>query len=189
MLQTAARLATLITMLALGAALMADSRGVSWWSFAPMLALPAAWLITPLIGSALHPLILFARHMAVPIITAITALNLDLFGDISIWPMAVILLFSDDGGGIGALLGAILPGGRRTLRGLQLALGSVAAGSTQLAVTAVGVHAGLIPPWAALPLLLGVLLIEATTGLRQRFSRQIGQLERTSSNHDSSEIT
>jgi len=185
MLQAAARLATLIAMLALGVALFAQGQRVPWWGLTPMLALPAAWLIAALVGPRLYQIVPLVRNMAVPVIAAITVLNLDLFHDAMLWPMVVILLFSDDGRGLGSMLGAMLPGGRRSLRGLRLALGTVAAGSTQLAVTVVGAQAGLIPPWATLPLLLGVLLIEATSGLRRRLSSKIGQLERTLPHHDS----
>ena len=189
MLQSAARVATLIALLALAVALIADRPGISWWCLLPILALPAAWIITPMIGRRLLQLIAFVTNMAVPVVVALTALNLDLFRDFSIWPLLVILIFSDDGRGIGAMVGAMLPGGRRTLRGLRLALGTVAAGSTQLALTTIGVHADIIPPWAALPLLLGVLLIEATSGMRRRLAAQIQQLETTWGKQDSDEIT
>jgi len=189
MLHAAARVATLITVIGLAVALIVSGLSISWWSLAPLLALPAAWILASPLGSTLQRVGPLIHHIAVPIITAITALNVDLFRDVSIWPLLVILLFSDDGRGIGAMLGAMLPGGRRALRGLRLALGTVAAGPTQLAVTAVGVHAGLIPLWAVLPLLLGVVLIEATSALRHRLATQIGQLDNRGTGQESGDIT
>ena len=77
----------------------------------------------------------------------------------------------------GAFLGAMLPGGRKTLRTTRLVIGSMSAGTTQLAVTAIAAHVWAIPETLILPLLLGSLLIEFTAPARRQFARHLAEME------------
>ena len=87
------------------------------------------------------------------------------------------LLLSGDGRWLGAVIGAVILGGRRGLRTMRLVLGSMAAGPTQLAVTAIAVHTRLIEPSLALALLLGAVLVETTATTRRGVARKIVEAE------------
>ena len=60
---------------------------------------------------------------------------------------------------------------------MRLVLGSMAAGPTQLAITAIAVHTWSIPDGFAMALLLGAVVIEVTTPARRKMARQLIQTE------------
>ena len=106
------------------------------------------------------------RQTLMPIAAAFAMLRVDLLEAFSIWPVLLALLLSADGRWTGAFLGAMLPGGRRSLRTMRLVMPAMAAGPTQLAVTTLAATLWLVPQELTLALLFGVLTIEASTVAR-----------------------
>ncbi len=113
----------------------------------------------------------------VPAVTAAVAVRLDLLDDFAFWPVLVIVLLSGDGRWLGAFAGTQMLGGRRGLRTMRLIMGSMAAGPTQLALTAVAVTTWSIKPGLALSLLLGAILIEVTAPLRRSMAARLGEID------------
>lgn len=176
MVETAGRMATCIA-IALAWLAIWNQKGPldSLWA-APLLAILVSWLIhPPKIGAA--RLVRAARgllqHVVVPAVAACVAVKVDVIDDFTFWPIAVFLLLSGDGRWLGAFTGAMVLGGRESLRTMRLVLGSMAAGPTQLAVTAVAIHTWSIPPQFAMALLFGAVLIEITTPARRGMARRL----------------
>ncbi len=115
--------------------------------------------------------------LLVPTLTACVAIRIDLFEHFALWPIVVILLLSGDARWFGAFVGAMVLGGRRSLRTMRLVLGSMACGPTQLAVTALAIHTRSIPGEFAMALLLGAVLIETTVGARRAMAKRLIQTE------------
>ena len=113
----------------------------------------------------------------VPVLVGCVAVKIDLFAHFAVWPIVVILLLSGDGRWFGAYLGAMVLGGRSSLRTMRLVLGSMACGPTQLAITALAIHTWSIPGEYAMALLLGAVLIETTVSARRSMARQLIQTE------------
>lgn len=113
------------------------------------------------------------RNVIVPAIAAAVAIRVDLLKDLALWPVLVIMLLSGDGRWLGAFAGAQILGGRPVVRTMRLVMGSMAAGTTQLAVTAIAVCTWSIGPGLGLALLLGAVLIEVTTPVRQWVGKKI----------------
>jgi hypothetical protein len=180
LIQTAGRVATVIALaLALGALWHArQGLGLLWG--ASLAAVVLGWLI-PVPSTAL-PLARGAlSHVVVPAVAASVAVKVDLLDIFAFWPCLVILLLSGDGRWLGAFAGATILGGRRGLRTMRLVLGSMAAGPTQLAVTAVALHTWLLSPQYGMALLLGATLVElmapARRGMAKRLIRTEEELE------------
>lgn len=181
MVQTAGRMATWIA-IALAWLAIWHQKGPldSLWA-APLLAILVSWLIPPpkpQRGTAPPPASLALcrggmLHLVVPAVAACVAAKIDLFADFTFWPIAVLLLLSGDGRWLGAFTGAMVLGGRDSLRTMRLVLGSMAAGPTQLAVTAVAIHTGSIPARFAMGLLFGAVLIEVTAPARRRMAQRL----------------
>ncbi|MHC4651053.1 MAG: hypothetical protein ACYTES_09360 [Planctomycetota bacterium] len=176
LVQTAGRIATLIALtLALGALWHAHrERGLLWG--APLAAVVLGWLI-PVPSVALTPLRAALSHLAVPAVAASVAVKVDLLDAFAFWPCLVILLLSGDGRWFGAFAGATILGGRRGLRTMRLVLGSMAAGPTQLAVTAVALHTWLLTPRYGMALLLGATLVELMTPARRGMAKRLIRTE------------
>jgi hypothetical protein len=113
----------------------------------------------------------------VPAAAAGVAVKVDLLSDFAFWPVLVITLLSGDGRWLGAFVGARILGGRRGLRTMRLVLGSMAAGPTQLAVTAVAVHTWLLAPHFGLALLLGAVLLELMAPARHGMANRLIKTE------------
>jgi hypothetical protein len=123
-----------------------------------------------------------ARHwlshvVLLPTLAAFAAMKVEVFIHATAWMMLVILLISDDGRWIGAFIGAMLLGGRNAFRTGRLVIGSMSAGVTQLALTALAAHAWAIPGEATMALLAGALIIEFTAPMRRRLVEQLNQTE------------
>ncbi len=115
------------------------------------------------------------RIVVVPAVAAAVAIRIDLMKDLAVWPVLVITLLSGDGRWLGAFTGAQILGGRPVLRTIRLVMGSMAAGTTQLAVTAIAVCTWSIGPRLGLALLLGAVLIEVTTPVRRGVGRWLAE--------------
>ncbi|MHC5007325.1 MAG: hypothetical protein ACYTGF_08225 [Planctomycetota bacterium] len=185
LIQTAGRVATVIALaLALGALWHArQGRGLLWG--ASLAAVVLGWLI-PVPSRALTPARAALNYLVVPAVAASVAVKVDLLEIFAFWPCLVILLLSGDGRWLGAFAGATILGGRRGLRTMRLVLGSMAAGPTQLAVTAVAIHTWLLSPQYGMALLLGATLIELMTparrGMANRLIRTEEELEQDDEN-------
>ncbi len=183
MLQTAGLIATVLALAAVGWGLWLD-KGIGGLLFAtPLLAAPLAHHLFPQKGSG----VVFGGFRAVggawvervlvPVLAGCVAIKIDLFANFAVWPILVILLLSGDARWFGAFLGAMVLGGRRSLRTMRLVLGSMACGPTQLAITALAIHTWSIPGEYAMALLLGAVLIETTVGARRSMARRLIQTE------------
>lgn len=174
MVQIAGRVASLaaIGVAALALWLHRGSAGLVYASL--LLAQPAGWLIHPANWRRLR---WTTERIVVPTLAACIAVKIDFLAHVGFWPIIVLVLLSGDGRWMGAVAGAMIPGGRRVLRTMRLVLGSMAAGPTQLAVTALGLHAGLISERIALALLAGAVLIEATVITRRSMAQRLIRTE------------
>ena len=190
MMQTAGQIAsTLAIALAVWAAWRV--RGVAGLiMFAPLAALPVAWLI-PFMRAG-HKDAKASTHddaagvktlvveLLIALVTTLVAMRIDLHAP---WSWAVLgalvalPLMADDGRWLGAFLGAMLPGGRPGLRTMRLVMPAMAAGPTQLAVAALAFQGGLVPERFALPLLAGVMLIEITAPARRHMAAGLIETE------------
>lgn len=196
MIQAAGRIATVIAMAIAGWALW-SAHGIehALWAGA-LLALPLGWLIGRLVPvsperDAAHatedrssetepsynPLHLIAQHAFLPALAGCAAVKIELFEHFAFWPLLVLLLLSGDGRWLGAVTGALLLGGRSGLRTMRLVLGSMACGPTQLAVLAIAVHLWALPDELPLAMLLGAIVIDATTPARRRIAEQLVEAE------------
>jgi len=113
----------------------------------------------------------------IPALTAAVAIKINMYQHITLWALIVFVLLSGDGRWLGAYIGTMTLGGRRSLRSMRLVLGSMACGPTQLAVTAIALHVWLIPETLGLALLAGAILIEITTPMRRRMAAELTEAE------------
>lgn len=111
-------------------------------------------------------MILTAQPLMIAALTALAMLRVDLLEAFSFWATLLIVLLSGDGRWTGAFLGAMLPGGRRSLRTMRLVMPAMAAVPTQLALASVGASAWLFPQELTLALLLGVAALDAAAPVR-----------------------
>jgi hypothetical protein len=176
LVQTAGRLATLVA-LAVAMAVMFKARGwpgLAW--FAPLLVIVVGWVIPA--PTAWRRIVRgLLGLVCIPAVTACVAVRVDLVNDFAFWPILVLLLLSGDGRWLGAFMGALILGGRRGLRTMRLVLGAMAAGPTQLAVTAVAVWSWSLSGTYALGLLLGAVLVEVMAPARRSLAHRITETE------------
>ncbi len=177
MMEHAGRLATAIGVtLTVGALwVLKGSAALVWggWGGA-VVAAPLSWVMRPLASRWAAPLL---EHVLLPALAAAVAVKIDLFSDFALWPIMILVLLSGDGRWLGAFLGAMVLGGRGSLRTMRLVMGAMAAGPHQLAVTAIAVHTWSIPGSLGLGLLLGAVFIETTAGFRRSMARRLAQTE------------
>jgi hypothetical protein len=177
--QAAGRVATLLAV-GVGAAALWSLHGTVGllWSAAPA-AVVVGWVLgAPTDRARLGSCVRSAIQIAViPTVAAAVAVRLDLLDDFAFWPVLVIVLLSGDGRWLGAFAGTQMLGGRRGLRTMRLIMGSMAAGPTQLALTAVAATTWSIEPDMALALLLGAVFIEVTAPMRRRMAAQLGEID------------
>ena len=178
LIQTAGRVATV---LAVGTAfgVLCRERGGLLLGV-PLAAVAVGWILPagPRARGLPLPAIRAALvHLVVPAVAASVAIEIDLIDDFDWRPIVLFLLLSGDGRWLGALAGAQVLGGRRGVRTMRLVLGSMAAGPTQLAVTAAAVYAWALDPEYALALLLGAVLIETTAPARRGMADRLIRTE------------
>ena len=183
MLQAAGLLATLLAIVAVGFGLWLHQGPPGLLLTTPLLAAPLAHHFFPQKGSGVvfdgfgTVLRGWVERVLVPVLAGCVAIKIDLFAHFAVWPIVVLLLLSGDGRWLGAYLGAMVLGGRRSLRTMRLVLGTMACGPTQLAITALAIHTWSIPGEYAMALLLGAVLIETTVGARRSMARRLIQTE------------
>jgi hypothetical protein len=177
--QAAGRVATLLAV-GVGTAALWGLHGTVGllWSAAPA-AVVVGWMLgAPTDRARLGNWVRGVIQVAViPTVAAAVAVRLDLLDDFAFWPVLVIVLLSGDGRWFGAFAGTQMLGGRRGLRTMRLIMGSMAAGPTQLALTAVAITTWSIEPDMAMALLLGAVLIEVTAPLRRNMAAQLGEMD------------
>lgn len=118
-----------------------------------------------------------AMQVLVPALAALAAIRIELFEHASIWIIVALVLLSGDGRWLGAFIGAMLARTRRALPTMRLVLAGMAAGPTQVALTALTLHRGLVDEPVALALLLGAAVMEMTTPLRAAMAQRVKQIE------------
>ena len=142
---------------------------------APLAAVPLGWLDKlPAVEATRRILGL----VVVPAVTASVAVRIDLLGDLTPWPVLVVVLLSTDGRWLGAFTGAQVLGGRRGLRTMRLVMASTVAGPTQIVVAAIAISTWSIDMSFALALLLGAILIEVTGPARRSVAQRLTEDER-----------
>ncbi len=177
MVQTAGRIATVMALVVALAALGQGMgvQGVLW--AAPLAAVIAAWPL-PAARSRVRAVVRGVVELViVPAVAATVAVRIDLTRDFALWLVVVVLLLSGDGRWVGAVTGTAILGGRRGLRTMRLVLGSMAAGPTQLAVTAIAAATWTIEPRLALALLLGAVMVEVSVPMRRGMARRLEKEE------------
>ncbi len=177
-MQSAGRCATA---LAIGLVLAALAHAVGIRAAAAgavLLAAPAGWLLRPLSEPAAAVARRWIETLCVAPLAAWVAMRVDFPGS-GAWllPAALLLVLAGDARWIGAFCGAMVLGGRRGLRTLRLVMGAMAAGPTQLAVTAVALCTGHIEERFALALLLSAVVIEVLTPLRRAMAGRLDETE------------
>jgi hypothetical protein len=176
MIQSAGRVASLLA-IACAAWAVWQSLGLRDMLIAlPLVALPLGWML-PAQATSRAARRRFFEHVVIPALAASVAMKIDAIEHAALWSIVVIAIVCGDGRWFGAVLGALLPGGRRVLRTMRLVLGAMASGPTQLAVCALGVHAGILPENLALALLIGAAVIDVSAPLRRRLADQMETLE------------
>ncbi len=115
--------------------------------------------------------------VVIPALAALAAVRIEFFAHFALWPILLLLALSGDGRWLGALVGAMMLGGRRGLRTMRLVLGSMACGPTQLAIVALTANLWLIPGQAIMALTFGAVLIEATAPLRRSMAKRLTEAE------------
>lgn len=173
MMQNAGRIATVIAIITVAVALYIKSSAYGLLITTPLLAAVIPWLSPQLP----HFIERAASHLFVPILGACVGMKIDIYTDFSIWPIIAILFIGGDIRWMGAYFGAMILGGRSSLRTMRLVLGSMACGPTQLAVTAIAIHTWSIPGKYAFALLLSAMLIEVTVGARRSMAQRLIETE------------
>lgn len=203
MVQTAGRVATIIALCVAGWALW-FAHGFEHLMWASVLfALPVGWIachIAPTLAglgvskpegdgsSDGYPGqgrgYMAAQNVLLPVLAACAAVRIEVIEHFAFWPLLVLLLLSGDGRWLGAVTGSLLLGGRSGLRTMRLVLGSMACGPTQLAVLVIALHLWALPDELPLALLIGALVIDATTPARRKIARDLAEVETEWSNID-----
>jgi hypothetical protein len=174
MLQTAGRASSIVAIAAAAWSLQFHSTGAGLLWAAPLLALPASWLLPAIDHRLIKGLVEFGL---LPLLAAMVTVRIGLIDQFALWPVILFLLVSGDGRWLGAFVGAMLPGGRKPLRTMRLVLGSMAAGPTQLAITAIAVYTLAVPDQLPLAMLAGAIVIEVSAPARRGASSRLAETE------------
>ena len=173
LMQSAGRVASVVALIAAAAAL--GLAGASWWWIALLAGMPLGWLVPGRVPTRHRPP--GAEILLLPVLAALTALRVEIFQHWAWWPVIAFVLLSGDGRWLGALIGALLPGGRHALRTMRLVLGVMAAGPTQLCIAAIAAYAGLADGTLLLALLIGAVLVEMTGPVRRNAATRLVETE------------
>ncbi|MCH8822502.1 MAG: hypothetical protein IH984_03240 [Planctomycetes bacterium] len=173
MMQSAGRIATILAIMAVAWALYSKYSSQALMMTAPILATVIPW-ISPQLSQFIRGA---ANQLLVPVLCACVGMKIDIYADFSFWPIIVLLIIGGDVRWLGAYFGAMVLGGRSSLRTMRLVLGSMACGPTQLAVTAIAIHTWSMPSKYAFALLLSAILIEVTVGARRSMAKRLIETE------------
>lgn len=173
MIQNAGRVASIIALPILGWAFWRIESDKLIW-LAPMLAHPISWLLPKISGVNVKRML---EHILFPFLAALVMIRIDLILHARVGMIIVIMLLAGDGRWLGAYCGAMVPGGRRSLRTMRLILGVMSCGPTMLAVAGIGIATGTLGESPTLALALGAGLIEATTPMRRLMARRLTETE------------
>ena len=173
MIQSAGRIATILAILAAAYAFYGKASTQGLLMAVPFAAIAIPWLI-PQISQFIRGA---ANQLLVPVLCACLGMKIDIYADFSFWPIITLMIIGGDVRWLGAYFGAMVLGGRSSLRTMRLVLGSMACGPTQLAVTAIAIHTWSIPGKYAFALLLSSILIEITVGARRTMAKRLIETE------------
>ena len=173
MMQGAGRIATVMAIIAIAWSLYSKYSAQGLLMAAPLLAIIIPWL-NPQLS---HIFKNVAGHLFVPILGACVGMKIDIYTDFSFWPIIALLIIGGDVRWLGAYFGAMVLGGRGSLRTMRLVLGSMACGPTQLAVTAIAIQTWSIAGKYAFALLLSAILIEITVNARRSMAKRLIETE------------
>ncbi|MCP3906088.1 MAG: hypothetical protein GY715_20895 [Planctomycetes bacterium] len=171
LVQAAGRVASVVAIAAAAWALTRAMGLAGLVATAPLLAVPLGWMLPAWGVDRIVREVLVTAF--VPSLAACAALRLDPAGDFAIWPLIVFVILSGDGRWLGAVIGTLLPGGRGGLGAMRLALGAMACGPTQLAITAIALHHRAVPGPIAFALVLGAVVVEVSAPMRRWTARQL----------------
>jgi hypothetical protein len=113
----------------------------------------------------------------IPGLAAMITVHLDFIRDFSVWPVLLAAILSSDGRWLGAVLGAMLPGGRTMLRTMRLVIPSMAAGPNQLAIAGIALLTGAVPVALVVAVVIGAGLVDLTSLTRRRLADQLARTE------------
>ncbi|MHC5113264.1 MAG: hypothetical protein ACYTGP_02400 [Planctomycetota bacterium] len=171
LVQAAGRVASVIAIAVAAWAFTRACGVVGLLAVAPLVALPLGWLVPEWGRERVWREVLLVAF--VPSVAACCSLRVDPARDVAIWPILVFLVLSGDGRWLGAVVGAMLPGGRSGLGAMRLALGAMACGPTQLAIVAMAVHYRALPGSIAFALIAGAVAVEVGAPMRRWTARQL----------------
>ncbi|MEM7229859.1 MAG: hypothetical protein AAF432_13695 [Planctomycetota bacterium] len=176
-MQRAGSVASVLALVAIGFALSMSEAREPWWALV-LLAHPISWFIPAIINEERRERFLrLVQIVLLPPLTALAMTTVELQSQFAFLTWLVLVVLSGDGRWIGAVFGAVTLGSRGALRTMRLTLGAMSCGPTQLAVTAVGVHLGLIPGTAAVALVLGAVMLEVLAPTRRNIARELEEIE------------
>jgi hypothetical protein len=173
-LERAGVIASLLALLTIAAAVSISPVREPMWALV-LLAHPAGWLIRPYNGFHASRAFWrrFSRLIILPPLAAMSVAFVETTASFGILLALAVMILSGDGRWAGGIFGGVALGGRRGLKIMRLTLGTMAAGPTQFAVTALGVQLDLLPGRIALPLALGALLLDVLAPLRRRVASEL----------------
>lgn len=165
-IQTAGRVASVLAIAATFVASGLRGGVQSTLVLAPLLALPIGWLVPSQVVRAGVPVF-------VPALAALTAIQLEIYVHADVWILLLLIIAGADARWAGATLGGLLTGGRTPRSTLRLTIGSMACGSTQLALAALLLHNEMIREPVALGLLVSAAILGLTTRMRRRLAAEL----------------
>ncbi|MCZ6834995.1 MAG: hypothetical protein O7G85_04405 [Planctomycetota bacterium] len=174
MIQRAGHVASVIALCLVGWVCITIEDQTSMLWMVCLLGLPVSWLLPPIQSIVIRRVL---DSVVFPVLACFVMLRIDMNQHANLWMILLFVLLCGDGRWLGAFFGAMMLGGRKSLRTMRLVMGTMSCGPTMLVVTLLGVEIGLLPPPIALSLALGVALIEVTAPTRRNIARQLVQAE------------
>jgi hypothetical protein len=183
LIQNAGRVAsTMAIILTIGATLLTQQSPQWWWSTV-LLAMPVGWAascnrrFSNSVRAREEWMVANFDLWIIPGLAAMITVHLDFIRDFSVWPVLLAAILSSDGRWLGAVLGAMLPGGRTMLRTMRLVIPSMAAGPNQLAIAGIALLTGAVPVALVVAVVIGAGLVDLTSLTRRRLADQLARTE------------
>ena len=177
LVRAAGLLATALGICLLAAAVLLAGRGAAAAIVAAGALAGGAILGLVIHGDGVMDRLRATASACLPGLVAVAMLRLEPWLDLAWWPLLVAAFLVSDGRYAGALVAAVLPGGRGGLRSMRLVLALTAVGPMQAAITAIAVEWSLLPHEWGLALLASAALPEITGPLRRRADGQLRAAE------------